>query len=80
MTHDDHEHDHHDHLHHGHEHHEHGHDHHQAHRPKALHKDWRAWVAVGLMLAAMLAYVLTMDESLQPGALPEPTMPADAAP
>ena len=34
---------------------------------REVHKDWRLWVAVGLMLAAMIGYVLTMDESLQPG-------------
>ena len=31
---------------------------------KQLHKDWRIWVAVGLMLAAVLIYVLTLDDSL----------------
>ena len=68
--HHDHHHDHHDHQH---------HDHHPA-KSKGLHKDWRTWLVVGLMLAAMLAYVLTMDESLQPGAPPGERMPADAAP
>jgi hypothetical protein len=33
-----------------------------------LHKDWRSWVVVGLMLAAMAAYVLTLDDSVVPGA------------
>ena len=32
-----------------------------------LHKDWRIWLAVGLMLAAMGMYVLSLDESVQPG-------------
>jgi hypothetical protein len=31
---------------------------------KKLHKDWRVWVAVILMLAAMIIYVLTLDDSL----------------
>ncbi len=31
---------------------------------KKLHKDWRMWVAVVLMLAAILIYVLTLDDSL----------------
>ena len=31
---------------------------------KRLHKDWRLWVAVILMLAAMIIYVLTLDDSL----------------
>lgn len=39
-----------------------------AHRKKSrsFHKDWRTWTAVVLMLAAMAAYVLTMDESIAP--------------
>ncbi len=57
MTHDEHKH-HHDHDHH--------HEHHDR-KSKGLHKDWRAWLVVGLMLAAMLAYVFSDDESLQPG-------------
>ncbi|MCL4503137.1 MAG: hypothetical protein M1438_14995 [Deltaproteobacteria bacterium] len=32
-----------------------------------LHKDWRTWLIIGLMLAAMGTYVLTLDDSLQPG-------------
>ncbi len=31
---------------------------------KELHKDWRLWVTVSLMLAAALIYVLTLDDSL----------------
>ncbi|MGQ0633661.1 MAG: hypothetical protein ACT4QC_03545 [Planctomycetaceae bacterium] len=42
------------------------------------HKDWRVWVAVVLMLAAMLAYVLSFDESLQPQA--DIKQPVPAAP
>lgn len=34
----------------------------RPHRPP--HKDWRIWVAVVLMLAAILIYVLTLDDSL----------------
>jgi hypothetical protein len=70
MTHHDHDH------HHGHGHHDHGHEHHHSGKSKGLHKDWRAWLVVGLMLAAMLLYVLTLDESLQPGAPPGPEVPA----
>lgn len=33
-----------------------------------LHKNWRTWVAVGLMLAAIFIYVLTLDDSVVPGA------------
>jgi hypothetical protein len=51
--------------------HDHGHhgDHGHAKRApsRGLHRDWRLWVAVALMLAAMIAYVLSMDESLVPG-------------
>jgi len=67
MTHSDHE-------HHGH------HDHHPPKR-KALHQDWRAWLVVGLMLAAMAMYVFSVDESIQPGdPTPGERMPAAEAP
>ena len=34
-------------------------------RPRrSPHKDWRVWAAVVLMLAAILIYVLTLDDSL----------------
>ncbi|MGD9720509.1 MAG: hypothetical protein AB7O59_21885 [Pirellulales bacterium] len=65
-----------------HDQHQHQHQHQHGHPPKykGLHKDWRAWVVVGLMLAAMAAYVLSMDESLAPNAPPGEEMPAAAAP
>ncbi len=60
------------------------HRHKQAHASKSsphhkidwtgLHKDWRAWLVIGLMLAAIGTYVLTLDDSVQPGP------PAAAAP
>lgn len=31
---------------------------------KSIHKDWWMWVAVVLMLAAILIYVLTLDDSM----------------
>jgi hypothetical protein len=31
---------------------------------KRLHKDWRPWLAVILMLAAIIIYVLSLDDSL----------------
>lgn len=40
------------------------------------HKDWRAWVVVGLMLAAMVAYIFSMDESIEPGEVEQPRVPA----
>jgi hypothetical protein len=48
-----------------HPHHSHGH---QPTPPwwKRSHKDWRVWVVVILMLAAMVIYILTLDESLWP--------------
>lgn len=62
---------HHDHEHHGH--------HEHAPRSKGLHKDWRAWLVVGIMLAAMAMYVLSDDEALQPGdAQPQERVPAAA--
>ena len=30
------------------------------------HKDWRVWVALVLMLAAILTYVVTLDDSIIP--------------
>lgn len=50
--------------------HHHGGEHHQAPQSRGLHKDWRLWVGVFLMLMAMGVYVLTMDESIQPPAEP----------
>ena len=44
------------------------------------HTDWRAWVAV-LMLIAMAIYVFSLDESLQPANNnPAPAIPPAAAP
>jgi len=41
---------------------------HAGHRPEGIqiHKDWRVWVGVGLMLLAMLVYVATLDDSIIP--------------
>jgi hypothetical protein len=51
-----------------HHHNEHAGHHHEHQAPRrGLHKDWRTWVVVGLMLAAMAAYILTMDEAEAPG-------------
>jgi hypothetical protein len=49
--------------------HKHDHKHHEEHRSsrKPLHHDWRAWVVVVLMLAAMAIYVMSQDESIVPG-------------
>jgi hypothetical protein len=46
---------------------------------RGLHKDWRTWVVIGLMLAAISTYVLTLDDSIQPGsAAPRAGMSAGA--
>ena len=49
--------------------HKHDHKHNEAQHPrrKPLHHDWRAWVVVVLMLAAIAIYVLSGNESLIPG-------------
>ena len=31
---------------------------------RRIHKDWRTWVVVSFMLAAVLIYVLTLDDSM----------------
>lgn len=61
--------------------HNHNHGHHpHGHKPKSgLHKDWRLWLVVGLMLAAMAMYVYTNDEADPPGST-APQPPVDAAP
>ena len=32
-----------------------------------MHKNWKTWVVIILMLAAMLMYVVSDDEALPPG-------------
>ncbi len=46
---------------------------------RTLHRDWRTWLVVGLMLLAMLLYVLSMDEAVRPSGEVEPPMPAAPA-
>jgi hypothetical protein len=38
----------------------------EASNKKKLHKDWRTWLGVALMLAAIGMYVLTLDDSMVP--------------
>jgi len=45
---------------------------------RGIHRDWRLWAVVVLMLAAMGAYVATMDEAILPGGQIEAEVPADA--
>ena len=56
------------------EHHHHQHGHHNPPPRKSLHKDWRVWTAVLIMLAAITAYVLSGDEmfGLRPRAPQQP--------
>ncbi len=49
----------------------------EHHTKRGLHKDWRAWAVVLLMVGAIVIYVLSLDESLVPGENGEqPPMPA----
>jgi hypothetical protein len=55
---------------------QHKHNHSESHRHarkdeskssiKKLHKDWRVWLVIGIMLTAMITYVLTLDDSIVP--------------
>jgi hypothetical protein len=56
------------------------HEHHHGPAWKRAHRDWRVWVALVLMLAAMFAYVMSDDESLQPGGVVQKPVPAAPAP
>jgi hypothetical protein len=47
---------------------QHKHHDHQHKASKPWHQDWKTWTAVVLMLAAMLVYVFSVDESVGPGA------------
>ena len=60
--------------HHGH----HDHSHPQHKQGGGLHKDWRAWTVVILMLAAMAGYILSVDESIEPGEPDQAQVPAAA--
>ncbi len=43
---------------------------------RRAHKDWRVWIAVALMLLAMLVYLMSMDERFQPGGKVKDPVPA----
>jgi hypothetical protein len=47
---------------------------------RGLHRNWRAWAVIGLMLAAIGAYVLTLDEAIQPQIAPLNAGPAVVTP
>jgi hypothetical protein len=44
------------------------------------HRDWKFWVGLVLMLAAMMIYVVTNNLALRPGRPPQRQMPALASP
>ena len=48
----------------------------QGQKKKGLHKDWRTWTVVILMLVAIAAYVLSDDEALGPGGQPQEAVEA----
>jgi hypothetical protein len=51
---------------------------HHSHRPywKRAHRDWRIWVGVIVMLAAMLVYLASGDLRWRIQAQPQPPVPA----
>jgi hypothetical protein len=51
---------------HNHEHAKHGHVNKGMSGNWQLHKDWRAWLAVILMVVAVVMYVLSLDDSIVP--------------
>ncbi len=57
---------------------QHGNVHHQVKKSKLIHHDWRFWTAIVLMLLAISAYVLTLDEAVRPGGVEQPEVPAMA--
>lgn len=44
-----------------------------------LHRDWRFWVALVLASLAMILYMLSMEEAIQPGGAVEEPVPEAAA-
>lgn len=57
--------------------HEHHHSKNHGSRKRGLHKDWRAWVVVLLMVGLIFAYLASMDEANSPV---KDTTPQTAAP
>jgi hypothetical protein len=51
------------------------HEHPRHHCWKHAHRDWRVWLAVVLMLALILVYVMTDNLSLRPGKKPGESTP-----
>lgn len=55
-------------------HHQQEHEHESEKKKTQLHKDWRTWVVVLLMLGSMFVYVATLDDSVGPGGEIQPAM------
>jgi hypothetical protein len=53
---------------------------HQSAPGRGLHRDWRTWVAVGVLLLAAGAYVLNLDRIIVPGAPAGGQAPSPAKP
>jgi hypothetical protein len=53
---------------------------HPQRQDRKLHRDWRVWLGVILMLAAMAIYLLTMGERIVPGAPAAGNPPTTNAP
>lgn len=51
-----------------HQQHKHDKRHQHSQKKKKAHKDWKTWLVIGMMLLAMLLYVISDDEALPPGA------------
>jgi hypothetical protein len=47
---------------------------------KRMHRDWRFWVGLVFMFAAITIYVMSDNLSLRFGGQPHHSMPADVAP
>jgi hypothetical protein len=54
------------------------HENHGAQKKGGLHKDWRAWTAVILMLVGMAVYVISDDLSFWPGGREQEPVPEAA--
>lgn len=46
---------------------------------KGLHRDWRTWVAIGIMLGAIGIYVFTLDDSVEISAVNQSQTPVAAS-
>ncbi|HEV3298715.1 MAG TPA: hypothetical protein VG055_03705 [Planctomycetaceae bacterium] len=60
-------------------HHDHSGHHHEDKPPRQFHKDWRVWVVVVVILAAMATYVLTNGEVLRFAPPPPESAPVTPA-